>query len=98
LVEPQIERVTATNPVHEWRAPCQFEPKKVQAGFIQGQDDFAEQHVNLALALLDNRVESEQPQNAEQDRHEDEEPDERGARCDEEFNHGAPPQSHGALH
>jgi len=88
LVQPQVERVAFAEEVHERRFDAEFEYEQVQPRLVNHGDDFAEEHIDLALLFLDDGVKAEQPHEAEEHRHEDEHADERDDGGDDEMRDG----------
>ena len=62
LVDAHVEDIEAAEPADDGRLQAQLEQEKVQAGLINDRDHFAEQHVDVAGALLDDGVEAEETQ------------------------------------
>ena len=84
LVETQIEFVAFAEDVHDERARSERAEEEMQAGFIQHGKHLAEQHVNFAVALVDDGVKAEQSRECEQHGHENRATDNGADECDEE--------------
>jgi hypothetical protein len=77
--------------IHQRRLQAELEDQQMQPRLVNLRHNLAEQHVHLALAFLDNRVEAKQLDNAQKERQQNEHAKERGPEGDEEVNHGRPP-------
>ncbi len=60
----------------------------MKAGFVQFTDDFAEENIDFALALVDGGVDAEEAQKHEENRHGNERAEERAKEGDEKFVEG----------
>ena len=85
LIQAQIQFVTFAEEVDDERGHSQFGGQENEAGFVQRGDDFAEQHIDFALAFVDNGVNAKRARERKRERHEngagnkrDEERDEEG--------------------
>ncbi len=64
--------VTMAHPIGQRRARPQLQPEKMQPRLVHHRQHLAEEHVNLALPLPDDRVKTQKLRQPEHDRLEDE--------------------------
>src|ERR1043166_4221495 len=88
LVEPHVNDMTGSKQIYDQRARPELGPQKMQAGFIDGSQHFSEQDINMATALADDDIKSNQPQQAEENRLDDEHRHEGDHGSDGKVSHG----------
>lgn len=87
LVEPHVEDVALAEPVHDEGGGAELEGQDVQAGLVDGGEHLSEEDVDVALALMDDRIQAEAAGDAEEDGKGDEAADKRADGGDEEVGH-----------
>ena len=71
-------------PVHDGADDTEFRPQEIDARLVEHGEHFAKEHIDMAAALLDDGIDAERAEQAEEDRDDDEEREEGRGGGDEE--------------